>query len=105
MTITIQGIRYPMRLTMGAMLRFKRETGKEVSEIGSDLSLLITLMWCAVQSASAADGVEFDLPLLRFADLIGMEQVTAFTESLNTIQTPSGHSSDTTTGDDGKKKL
>lgn len=86
MKVTIQGIKYPMRLTMGAMLRFKRETGKEVSEIGNDLSLLITLMWCCVQSASAADDVEFDMPLMRFADLIGMDEINLFTQGLNTVQ-------------------
>ena len=31
--VTIDGQEYPCRPTMGAMLRFKRETGKEVNEI------------------------------------------------------------------------
>ena len=31
--VTINGKAYPCRPTMGAMLRFKKETGKEVTEI------------------------------------------------------------------------
>ena len=30
--VTINGTAYPCRPTMGAMLRFKKETGKEVTE-------------------------------------------------------------------------
>ena len=34
--VTINGKVYPCRPTMGAMLRFKKETGKEVTEITSN---------------------------------------------------------------------
>ena len=36
--IMINGKAYPCRQTMGAMLRFKKETGKEVTELGNSRS-------------------------------------------------------------------
>ena len=72
--ISVGGRDYPCRATMGALLRFKRETGKEVSEIGAgDVSELLTYLWCCVCSACAADGVTFDLSLEEFADLCPMD--------------------------------
>ena len=56
---------------MGAMLRFKRETGREVTELdGGSLSDLCTYLWCCVKSASSADGRDFGLSLMEFADVI-----------------------------------
>lgn len=57
-TIRINGIEYPSRMTMGAMMEFRRLTGKEVTEMqGTDLSLALTLLYCCVLSASRADGI------------------------------------------------
>ena len=49
--ITVYGKEYPMRMTMGAMLRFKRETDRDVSEIGTDVSLMVIFLFCCVASA------------------------------------------------------
>ena len=58
--IEINGKEYPCRVTMGAMLRFKRETGHDVSKMDpTDVAELVTLLWCCIVSASKADGVEF----------------------------------------------
>lgn len=77
--IEINGKQYPCRITMGAMLRFKRETGKDVSEIGqSDVSDLLTLLWCCVASACAGDGVSFKMSLMDFADRIDPDALTGF---------------------------
>lgn len=82
-TITINGKEYPCRVTMGAMLRFKRETGKDVSEIcQSDVSDLLTLLWCCVASACAGDGVSFKMGLMDFADRIEPETLTGFYTSM-----------------------
>lgn len=84
-TITVNGKEYPCRVTMGAMLRFKRETGKDVSEIGqSDVSDLLTLLWCCVASACAGDGVSFKMGLMDFADRIDTETLTGFYTSMET---------------------
>ena len=41
---------YPMRLTLGAMLRFRRETGKELNEaeVSLSMTMLTVLMWCCL---------------------------------------------------------
>lgn len=36
--IVVNGKAYPCRQTMGALLRFKRETGKEVTEVSDSPS-------------------------------------------------------------------
>mgnify|MGYP006873003041 FL=1 len=78
-TITINGNEYPCRITMGAMLRFKRETGRDVSEMGNgDVSDLLTLLWCCVASACAGDGVTFGMSLMDFADRIDPEAISGF---------------------------
>lgn len=81
--ITVNGKAYPCRQTMGAMLRFKRETGKEVTEIKGDVSDLCTYLWCCVASASKHDGIDFDLSLMDFADSISPEEVTAWANAIN----------------------
>jgi hypothetical protein len=82
-TITINGKQYPCRVTMGALLRFKRETGKDASELGqTDVADLITLLWCCVASASKADGVEFSLELMDFADRLEPDTLTGFYTSM-----------------------
>ena len=39
--IQVYGKEYPMRMTMGAMRRFKQETGMEVSEMTTEASLMV----------------------------------------------------------------
>lgn len=77
--ITIQGKEYPCRVTMGAMVRFKRESGKDVSRIDqSDVSDLVLLLWCCVASACAVDGVEFSYSFDMFADLLSPQDLADF---------------------------
>lgn len=77
--ITINNVAYPCRPTMGAMLRFKRETGKEVTEI-TDRSFtdLCTYLYCCVASASAADGTPFTMSLMEFADALNPDDMTTW---------------------------
>lgn len=82
--ITIDGVAYPCRPTMGAMLRFKRETGKELTELDSkSISEICTFLYCCVASASAAEGREFNLSLMEFADRIDPVQVNAWSERMD----------------------
>lgn len=76
--ITVDGNDYPCRQTMGALLRFKQETGRDVTEMRGDLSDACVLLWCCVVSASAADGVEFGYSLTDFADRLSPEALTAW---------------------------
>ena len=86
------GKEYPNRVTMGAMIDFKRETGKDVNEIGADMELLTMFMFCCVRSACRADEVTFDLGFERFADGIDLSEFNRFQESM------------VTGGEDGSKK-
>ena len=81
--ITINEKHYPCRQTMGAMLRFKQETGKEVTQISEgSISDLCTYLWCCVKSACSIDGVEFNMSLMDFADNLSTEQLSAWSASL-----------------------
>ncbi|MBR4562128.1 MAG: hypothetical protein IKO23_09455 [Bacteroidales bacterium] len=81
--ISINGKEYPCRITMGAMLRFKRETGKDVSELKeTDVAELVTFLWCCIASASKADDVEFGMSLMDFADMLDPETLKGFYTSM-----------------------
>ena len=81
--VTINGKAYPCRQTMGAMLRFKQETGKEVTEIDGGLSDMCTFLWCCVVSACKADGVAFGMSLLDFADSLTPEEMEDWSKSVS----------------------
>lgn len=85
--VIVNGEAFPCRTTMGAMLRFKRETGKEVVDITDwEFTDLCTFLWCCVASASKADGKKFDLSLMDFADNITPKELTAWAESIKEAQ-------------------
>lgn len=78
-TVMVNGIDYPCRVTMGAFLRFKGAMGKDVSKMDpSDLSELVTFMWCCVASACAADNLDFPLTLMEFADALSDMDMQTF---------------------------
>lgn len=69
---------------MGAMLRFKRETGHDVSEMkADDVADMVAFLWCCIVSASKADGVEFGIGLMDFADMIGPDSIREFYDSVD----------------------
>lgn len=81
--VLINGIAFPCRPTMGAMLRFKRETGREVTAIdGSSMEDLVTYLYCCVASACSADKVDFSMNLIDFADALSPEDLQAWTNKL-----------------------
>lgn len=73
---------FPCRQTMGAFLRFKRETGREATEMTNDLTDLLTFLYCCTASASAADGIEFNLTLEEFADRISPDELNQWTAAM-----------------------
>lgn len=78
-TITYDGKEYPCRQTMGAMLRFKRESGKEATEIKADsLSDLVTFLYCCVVSECNHQKIEFSHTLQDFADGVSVEDLNAW---------------------------
>lgn len=81
--ISYKGRELPCRMTMGALVRFKRETGRDVSAIqNGDISDLVTLLWCSIASACHADGVSFDEPFDMFADSLDADVLEAFIKDL-----------------------
>lgn len=67
---------------MGAMLRFKKETGKEITELSDSLTELCAYLYCCVASACAADKVPFSMDLMEFADALSPEDLNAWAESV-----------------------
>lgn len=54
----INGVEYPSRMTMGAMMQFKELTGREVTELqGGDITLAVTLLYCCIVSACRVEGI------------------------------------------------
>ena len=81
--ITINGVDYPCRPTMGALLRFKKETGKEITEITENsVSDLITYLYCCVASASAVDKKDFDMNLIEFADALNSDDLDKWSKAM-----------------------
>ena len=65
-----------MRLVMGAMLLFKRETGKDVSQMDQgDMEEMLWLMWCCVKCTSQAEGVDFGYDFETFCNSIEPKDV------------------------------
>ena len=74
---------YPCRVTMGAMVRFKNESGKDVSELEkSNISELVLFVYCCVKSACNADKEPFDYDFETFADLMEPDGVNSFYEDM-----------------------
>jgi len=88
-SIKIDGKRYPAYHTMGAILRFKQETGKEVSEIDANaVSEQVICCWCCVRSACRREGVEFNYSLEDFADRMSFEDVVDWAAQIGESITP-----------------
>lgn len=77
--INVDGVEYPCRHSMGALLRYKQETGKEFD--GQDTESLITYIWCCVMSACHYDKIEFSLSREDFADALDPQEFAAWCTS------------------------
>lgn len=81
--ININGTAYPCSPTMGAMLRFKRETGREITEIDpTSFSDLCTYLWCCVASGAKREGKAFDMSLMEFADSLTPEEMSEWNKAI-----------------------
>ena len=76
--ITLAGKTYPYRITMGAFVRFKNATGRDVSTLAKDdVTDNLRFVHCCILSACKADGVEFPYDFEDFADLLSPEDMGA----------------------------
>ena len=77
--IVIAGKEYPCRVTMGALLRFKRATGHDVSSMDyEDMEELMVFVHSCVSSACKADGVDFGLDVMDLADQLEPDALNSF---------------------------
>ena len=91
--INVNGTAYPCSPTMGAMLRFKQETGREITEIDpTSLTDLCTYLWCCIISASKREGKSFDLSLMEFADNINPDDMAKWNKAIAAEPTGSDES-------------
>lgn len=75
-TITINNKEYPCRQTLGAMLRFKRETGKEVTEMDAgSITDTLTFLYCCIKSECKNENIEFNMSLDDFADALSPDDL------------------------------
>lgn len=82
-TLHFGGHEVPCRVTMGAMLRYKRLTGEDVASLtDGDIENLLTWIYCCVQSACKADGMDFNFTLEEFCDRLTPDDM----EQWNRIQ-------------------
>lgn len=83
-SLIIQGQSYPLVITMGAFLEFKRLTGREASQITSDdLSDTITFIYCVARSSARREGYEwpYDSPE-AMADMMTPDELSQVTLAL-----------------------
>lgn len=72
---------YPCSPTAGAMLRFKEQTGREVTEIdSSSFTDLLTYLWCCVVAASKREDIDFGMSLMDFADNLTPEDMADWSQ-------------------------
>lgn len=81
LTVTINNEVYPIRLTMGAIVRFKQETGKELAEAEGTADNA-TLIWCCIKSACNREKKEFGYSLMDFVDNIDADEIDGITSVL-----------------------
>lgn len=75
--------KYPFRMTLGAMLRFKRATGKEVTELNEEsVEEMASFLYACLASACAADKVPFSYTFDEFCDLLSVEDMEAMRDLL-----------------------
>ena len=81
--LPVGGKEYPCRVTMGAMVRFKNEAGKDVSALKQDdITELVLFIYCCVKSACNADKIPFDYDFETFADLMEPGEINTFYEDM-----------------------
>lgn len=84
-TIEVKGKAYPCYPTAGAMLRFRRKKGKEVTAVNpEDMDDLGTYLFCCAKSASKREDVPFEFrDEEEFLDCVLPEDITRWAEALS----------------------
>ena len=73
---------------MGAMFRFKEETGKEITEIDrTSFTDLCNYLWCCVVSGAKREGKQFDMSLMDFTDSFTPDDMTEWNTAISSAVT------------------
>ena len=111
--IIINGVAYPCgTLTMGALLRFERETGKNAMIVlspdelkkGISFTDMGTLMWACAASATRAEGREFKITCMDFLDACPPEIAEAWLTNAIMEQAPDKEDAEKEGEAEGEKK-
>ena len=87
--IVIDGQSYPCTPTMGAMVRFEKETGRDISAIDTGkISDLCTYLYCCVAAASNKEGKEFNMSFEDFADRLTPEDMAEWNKAISADTAP-----------------
>lgn len=97
--VTVNGVEYPMRLSMGAMLRFKRETGKEITSAESIEDMIVMIHSC-IKSACNHEKVKFNMSVEDLADCLSQDDFAQLVSELLPNQETAAETDQT----DSKKK-
>lgn len=97
--VTVGGKEYPMRLSMGTMLRFKRETGKEITSAES-IEDMIVMIHCCIKSACNHEKVKFDMSVEDLADCLSQDD---FAQLVSELLPNKGAETETPQADSKKK--
>lgn len=96
--VEVGGSVYPAYMTNGAMLRFKQQTGRDLTDSDGGFCDTFTLLWCCVASACKREGVSFGMSLEEFADATDPADIEEWSASMF------GDGGDDADADAGKKK-
>lgn len=97
------GENYPAELSIGAMLLFRKETGKEASQADmNSVTDMVTLLWAGVASASEAAGKEFPYTVQQFANRLTSEALAEWTRAI--VEDRDAEEAGMAAGDGSKKK-
>lgn len=81
--INVKGVSYSCEPTLGGMIRFKKTTGKEVTDLDpTNLEELAVYLWACAASNAVAEGKEFDYDAQSFADHIPVATMNQWVQSI-----------------------
>lgn len=81
--IKVNGRELPAYETLGAAVRFKDETGRDLSKIDiTSISDIAVLIWARVAGACSRERIEFDMTFREFADAVDMTSLSEWTQAI-----------------------
>jgi hypothetical protein len=81
--IKVNGRELPAYETLGAAVRFKDETGRDLSKIDvTSISDIAVLIWARVAGACGRERIDFDMTFREFADAIDIGSLNEWAQAI-----------------------